>query len=225
MIYLKKEKDKILKYDVNFDEGELEKLRIEIINNCSIITHQEYDATKEPTDCHNHLKIRNYQKREVRLIEYNDFYSSPEMLYHFSYDEYHFPLLAVLLEDLISGQNESVYKILELDFEEEKMFYVEKIKSLFQSIAQMDNSNITEKIDKLNELQKFYDCLNDTIKISTYYSLVKKALRFSLIDSIENKDVVKLFEFMEIDYTEKEKVDKLHPNLTRILKITQTKKQ
>ena len=40
MLYFRKNDDVIEKYQVNFDKEKIEKLKQEIINNCSFITHR-----------------------------------------------------------------------------------------------------------------------------------------------------------------------------------------
>ena len=59
-------KDKCVeKYLVNFSKEEIEKLKLEIINNCSEIEHREYDGTHGP-NYFDYLRIRNYKEKFLK---------------------------------------------------------------------------------------------------------------------------------------------------------------
>ena len=119
MEYYSKCDDKIRKLDVKFDIEKLEKLKQEIIKNCSLITHFEYDATIFPES----NKIRNVCNLSFELIGNRDepnFYSPDRNVYHFSFDEYRFPYLVRLINELQSGNSDALYDIINPNYKMEE---------------------------------------------------------------------------------------------------------
>ena len=78
----------MLKYQVVINKEMLSKLKYEIIEKCSFISHKDYKDTFLPKmyGIDDYLKYRNYSEVKVGLREYNDFYSMPEDLYRIRYD-------------------------------------------------------------------------------------------------------------------------------------------
>ena len=48
MLYFRKNDEVIEKYQISFDKEKIEKLKKEIINNCSFIKHKEYESDYSP---------------------------------------------------------------------------------------------------------------------------------------------------------------------------------
>ena len=59
MIYFMDEGKKRKKYEIVVDKNGLEKLKVEIINNCSMIIHHDCNTTETP-NYYDILRIRNY---------------------------------------------------------------------------------------------------------------------------------------------------------------------
>jgi len=119
MKYYSKCDDKIRKIDVEFDFNKLENIKQEIIKNCSLITHFEYDATVFPES----NKIRNVCNLSYELIGNRDepnFYSPDRNVYHFSFDEYKFPYLVRLINELQSGNSDALCDIINPNYEMEE---------------------------------------------------------------------------------------------------------
>ena len=67
MNYFRKEDHFIVKYQVMIDEEKLKKLRWEIIDKCSLITHKCYKTTHRPNEF-DYAHIRNYKEKLVGVI-------------------------------------------------------------------------------------------------------------------------------------------------------------
>lgn len=97
MLYFKKKGDLIEKYQVSFDEKEIERLKNEIINNCSFIKHKEFKSDYSPRFTDESL-IRNLQSTYVGEKEY---FEETRDVYLYSYDEYIPPYLVELINRLL----------------------------------------------------------------------------------------------------------------------------
>jgi hypothetical protein len=113
MNYFRKEEYFIVKYQVMIDEEKLKKLRWEIIDKCSLITHKCYKTTHRPNEF-DYAHIRNYKEKKVGVIEYNDFYSMPEDQYLVEYDYYEHPKLISLINLLLEGKVNVIDEIIKL---------------------------------------------------------------------------------------------------------------
>ena len=102
MIYFMDEGKKRKKYEIVVDKNGLEKLKVEIINNCSMIIHHDCNTTKTP-NYYDILRIRNYSAEKIGIHKPNDFYASCETLYHVVYDEYKYPYLIELIDKLLNN--------------------------------------------------------------------------------------------------------------------------
>jgi len=196
MYYYIKRDDKIEKYKVVFDKETLDKLRTEIINKCSIIEHIERTGTRKP-NYFDYLKIRNYKEKKVGRTEPRDnLFYSPEDIYWYSYDQYNFPYLVKLIDELLKKDVQAVYKIYNPDFDREPTSLEIKRKVLCEEINNIPNDNTNKKISKLEELQK----LIEQIKINEsqesvipYYKEVQEAILLVPVDIIDI-DIIKKVE-------------------------------
>jgi len=150
MVIFVRNKDKILKYEVIVDKELLSKLKYEIIEKCSLITHKDYQDTYLPKmyGIDDYLKYRNYSEVKIGVREYNDFYSMPEDLYRIKYDEYHFPYLVELLDKLLKDDIDVLKEIYNVNKKKEIMFIDEKINRQKDLIECIDDSEFDKKISE-----------------------------------------------------------------------------
>jgi len=149
MYYFKYKDDVIEKYIVSFDINKVKKIRNNIINNCKVVIHKEYDGIKEPTG-NEYIKIRNLTKMEIG-----------KDVYRFSYDEVIYPLLVntinlLLREDARAIDNiylekeyNNINELLDDNKRELLKLYYQKLKSIlsFNLIATINiDYNITKNI-------------------------------------------------------------------------------
>ncbi|MBE6141121.1 MAG: hypothetical protein E7172_06320 [Firmicutes bacterium] len=192
MVYYSKCDDKIRKLDVKFDAEKLENIKQEIIKNCSLITHFEYDATVFPEN----NNIRNVENLFFEHIGNRDNSNSPDRnVYHFSFDEYKFPYLVRLINELQNGNSDALYEIINPNYEmEEKIFGCkieelnnEKINNLIWEIDNnsFDNSIKLVKLNQLNELIKQKELNKNRMPICFYYIKVRSLIKLTKIDEYD----------------------------------------
>ena len=104
MIYFRKNDEVIEKYQVDFDKEEIEKLKKEIINNCSFIQHEEYESDYSPrfTD----EIIRNFTYTPIEKEK--EYFEETRDIYRYSYDEYKPPYLVKLINQLLNNYKKQV---------------------------------------------------------------------------------------------------------------------
>ena len=216
MFYYLKNRDNIEKYFVNFDNEELENLKIEIINNCSEIIHHEYDGIDAP-DQFDYLRIRNYKEKFVGIKESRDSLQIPDYyVYHFSYDEYVFPDLVYLIDELLKGDNNSIDKILnygkKLNGKSISDTISDRIDETSRQLDNIDNLDIVRKkskLEELNSLIKLKEINEKQASIEPYYIKLKNLITFNLIDKISIKDIERVNNFFENKTNLEEKIKKL----------------
>lgn len=200
MYYFIDKKENIEKYVVNFSNEELEKLKREIINNCSEIEHHEYDSTHGP-DKFNYLKIRNYNERFVRVHESSDSLQWPDQkVYHYSYDEYKFPELVSYIDELLNGNVLILNNIFNTNLEFKNKTIDEKIRKASEELDNIDNLKISEKREKLDELQKLIELkkINENQKsVVPYYARLRELITLELVDTITKKGIERVNQFLE----------------------------
>ena len=185
--------DRINKYELTFDRNQLEDLRIEIIDNCSEITHYEKDSIILPLK-ESYLKIRKLKYNPIRLTESNDFYATGDPLYHLSYDEYKFPKIVYLIDKILKGDED-----IELNYEEDKTID-DQIKELEERYNKVSNNDISNKKYLLNELNQLFEKkkLNKNQKsCEEYYLKLQEVIHLKLIDSIKIDEISNALEFFE----------------------------
>lgn len=217
MYYFLKKENKIEKYAIDFNREELQRLKVEIINNCSEIEHKEYESTRIPKR-DDYLKIRNYKEKKIGKVEGKG-YSPDKTLYHFSYDEYEYPYLIILINRLLNGDIDAIYEINNPNIEKEKTSFELRIKEASNKINQIDNLNTQVKIHKLNELQKLIETakLNEQQKsVYEYYKKVQSLLIIKYESSIDVNILLNIQEFFGVQLNE---INDIGENIKKVLKL------
>lgn len=201
MYYFVENKDIVEKYLVSFDRQEIEKLKIKIINNCSKIVHHEYDGTHGPNQF-DYLKIRNYKERFIRIQESRDTLQYPDQkIYHYSYDEYKFPVLVSYINELLIKENVLILdKIFNENDEIKTETYDDKIKKASDELDAVNNLDIDKKRAKLDELQELLKLkkLNEKQEsIDLYVDELKRLITFDLVDTISKIEIDRVNNFFE----------------------------
>lgn len=201
MYYFVENKDIVEKYLVSFDKEEIEKLKIKIINNCSEIVHHEYDGTHGPNQF-DYLKIRNYKERFIRIQESRDTLQYPDQkIYHYSYDEYKFPVLVSYINELLIKENVLILdKIFNENDEIKTETYDDKIKKASDELDTIDNLDIDKKRVKLDELQELLQLkkLNEKQEsIDLYVDELKRLITLDLVDTISKIEIDRVNNFFE----------------------------
>ena len=144
MIYFRKNDEVIEKYQVDFDKEEIEKLKKEIINNCSFIQHEEYESDYSPrfTD----EIIRNFTYTPTGKEK--EYFEETRDIYRYSYDEYKPPYLVKLINQLLNGNSKAIDEILTYDIST-KSSIDDRINLANQEFSKIAPEDITKKKKKL----------------------------------------------------------------------------
>lgn len=206
------DKNRFFKYEVIIDREGLEELKYKIIDEYSIIEHIEKDDTFGFRDLsiYAYLRRRNYSEIKIGVREYNDFYSMPETLYHYSYDYYHFPYLIELIDEILEDKIDCLSDIYNINYDKELVPLDKRVEKLNNEINSLNNSDY-KKIEKLNELKNLLEQikLNKNQKnVYKAYELIRKHIKFRLVDSIDKSQVKNVVSFFQINYTLKVVSDK-----------------
>lgn len=197
------DKKRFFKYEVIIDREGLEELKYKIINEYSIIEHIEKDDTLTCNiSVDDFLRRRNFREKKIGIREYNDFYSMPETLYHYSYDYYHFPYLIELIDEILEDKIDCLSDIYNINYDKELVPLDKRVEKLNNEINSLNNSDY-KKIDKLNELKNLLEQikLNKNQKnVYKAYELIRKHIKFRLVDSIDKSQVKNVVSFLKIGY-------------------------
>lgn len=181
-----KTKEKQLeKYLVSYDKEELEKLRLEIINNCSEITHRDYFGNSGPYH-YDKLKYRNYSEEKVEEKKHNNIEIYTENIYHYSYDQYEFPYLVTIIDNILRNEINALKELFYPDVKKEVSFN-DKVEIYRKELDETSYANPKEKIEKINWFKEFLkngEKNRDQKSVWEYYSKVKELLTFTLVDTM-----------------------------------------
>ena len=204
MKYYNLKDDVIEKYNVTFDTKEIEKIKNEIINNCSDIVHMSYFSDYSPS-FYNNTIIKNYQER--RTGEVKEYFEETRFIYEYSYDRYEPPYLVNLLNDLLKGKNvlEDILTYKDID----SLPIDIKIEKKEKEIKNIDDKNTKIKIEKLNEYEKLLKLkkLNENQKpLSLYYDKLISLFKFELEDTLKIEEVKRVQQFMGLNFLEQKEI-------------------
>ena len=205
MYYYKMEKDLINKYKIIIDKEELNKLRWEVIDNCSNIIHKSYRTTKTPIYDKEHF--RNYKKKKDGVFQYID--GPDEYAYLVEYDYLEHSILVKYIDDLLNDNYETINKIKNYNknFKDNSKDLKKEAEDLANEISLCTINNIDidlqSYIDKLKELNK---------KINEQENIKKKY-------KTENLYKNKILSCISYKYVDSYKLSSLNINLERINKL------
>ena len=224
MYYYKRKGKDIIKYEVIIDEEKLNKIRFQIINNCSHIEHITNSVTdRMRPDEFDYGHIRNYNEKYIGRIEYNDFYSSPEDAYEVEYDYYNHPQLVKYIDNLLNGDTSAIEQIQKVkddvvDKEQkllaEQQKIIRKLNSMEEKNKQIQINLLNENQEKLLEYYKEKELNKNQIPSTKYKSKVLNCIELKEVEIIPYKTVLEVMKFF-INCSDK----KMDSNLNKSLKL------
>lgn len=199
MLYFRKNDDVIEKYQVNFDKEKIKKLKQEIINNCSFITHIEYESDYAPI-LSNEI-VRNFTYTPTG--KEREYFEETRDIYHYSYDRYEPPYLVALINQLLllNDNSKVIDQILNYEIAS-KSTIDDKIELAYKEFKEIDPENATKKTEKLKELENLLKAKKLNINqqnIDLYYNQLIELIKFNLIDSLPINELNKIESFLEIN--------------------------
>ena len=204
MLYFRKNNNVIEKYQVNFDKEKIEKLKNEIINNCSFITHREYESDYAPILADKIIRNFTYTPTGKE----REYFEETRDIYHYSYDEYKPPYLVELINQLLNDNSKVIDQILNYEISL-KSAIDDSIDLAYQEFNRIDNENITKKTEKLKELEdllKAKELNMNQQNIDLYYNQLIGLIKFNLIDSLPISELGRIESFLEINLSNKVKI-------------------
>lgn len=199
MLYFRKNDDVIEKYQVIFDKEKIKKLKQEIINNCSFITHIEYESDYAPI-LSNEI-VRNFTYTPTG--KEREYFEETRDIYHYSYDRYEPPYLVALINQLLllNDNSKVIDQILNYEIAS-KSTIDDKIELAYKEFKEIDPENATKKAEKLKELENLLKAKKLNINqqnIDLYYNQLIELIKFNLIDSLPINELNRIESFLEIN--------------------------
>lgn len=201
MIYYKKEDIQVYKYNVTFDKEKIIELRNEIIDNCSEVIHRETKNTFAPTSKIGVMEIRNLNKKKIDIISKNDYYPD-EILYQYTYDEYVYPYLITIIDNLLIGNAKYIDELSIKNIDREKLPIKDAIELAITEIKYIhkgeDSEIINKKLEELETLLIKKITINNSEKsLLEYYDRVYKLFNFEYVDSMSIEKFRSVMYFFE----------------------------
>ena len=197
MLYFRKNDDVIEKYQMDFDKEKIKKLKQEIINNCSLIKHIEYESDYTPILSNEIVKNFTY----TRTGKEREYFEETRDIYHYSYDRYEPPYLVELINQLLNDNSKVIDQILNYEISSESTID-DSIELAYKEFKEIDPENVTKKAEKLKELEDLLKAKNYNINqqnIDLYYKELIELIKFNLIDSLPINELNKIESFLEIN--------------------------
>lgn len=197
MIYFKKNGNNIEKYDVTYDTETLIGLKNRIINDCSEITHHEYESDYEPS-FNNDEVVANYS---YKFVGYKEYFEETRSVYLYSYDMLEVPKLVKYINNLLNGDSNALHKILKYDLTKEETID-NRIEELNHKLNNIPFEHILAKKNILLQLEKLIEHKKRNINqkpIDTYYQELISLLNFKLLDTLSLEELSKIESFLNIE--------------------------
>ena len=197
MLYFRKNDDVIEKYQIDFDKEKIKKLKQEIINNCSLIKHIEYESDYTPILSNEIVKNFTY----TRTGKEREYFEETRDIYHYSYDRYEPPYLVELINQLLNDNSKVIDQILNYEISSESTID-DSIELAYKEFKEIDPENVTKKAEKLKELEDLLKAKKLNINqqnIDLYYKELIELIKFNLIDSLPINELNKIESFLEIN--------------------------
>lgn len=209
----------INKYSIILDIEGLKKIKEGLINNCSHIIHKKYETTKEP-NYYDTAHIKNYHKKKLAIISYNDFFHPNEINYLVEYDYYQHSKLVRMIEVLLMGNTSIISSLLEDDLLKSPTIKDIKVSKevLKDEINKLIEKGQYEKIKSIisEKRKEIFIQEHEIFSLElVYLAQIKKCIKMQLIDQIEIKEFNRINNFFkELDFSKN-----TSKNLTKILKL------
>lgn len=196
MIYFMKNDELIEKYQVNFDKEIIEKLKNEIIYNCSFVKHAEYESDYFPSFTDEIIRNFTYTPTGKK----KEYFEETRDIYLYSYDEYNPPYLVELINQLLNEDSKAIDKILNYEIPaqltiDDRINYANQE---FDRIAPEDITKKKEKIKELEDLLKAKELNKEQQSIDLYYDQLIGLIKFDLIDSLSISELDKVESFLGV---------------------------
>lgn len=201
MIYLKRNNDVVEKYKVAFDKEQIEKLKNEIVNNCSFIEHKEYESDSSSIS----IDVNTVKNFTYNLIGKKEYFEEVKDVYFYQYDEYNPPYLVELINRLLKDDASAIEEILDYDISHE-LSIDDKIALVNKEFIEIDPKDITKRKEKLKEIERLLkeqELNKDQQSVSLYYDKLIGLINFDLIDSISISKLSRVESFLEIKLNDK----------------------
>lgn len=201
MIYFRKNDEVIEKYQISFDKEKIEKLKKEIINNCSFIKHEEYESDYSPI--FTNKIIRNFKYTPTGKEK--EYFEETREIYRYSYDEYKPPYLVELINQLLNGNSKAIDKILNYDISTKSTIddRIDLANQEFNKIAPEDIIKKREKLKELEDLLNEKELNKNQQSIDVYYNQLVGLIKLDLIDSLPISELGRIESFLEINLSNK----------------------
>ena len=177
-------------YNVSFDENELERIRIDAINNSSVIIHEDYEGPYNYSPFYrkkevSSLEVRNFKKEYVGIKK--DALGRNLKMYHYEYDRYLFPYIEKLIRELLNGNVSVLDEVYNPDYVKEFVPLFYKINELEKELVRTDDKDVDKKISIVSELKyylfkarrKDYD-----VPVLKYYEDLQNAVKLERIEML-----------------------------------------
>lgn len=195
MFYFKVDNEVALKYQVNYNGKEIEKLREDIIHNCSIIIHREYYNHYPPHFTDKSL-VFNYKSMFAFEKEY---FEETKDIYLYTFDEYKPPYLIKLVDRLLKEDVSVIDEILNYKGED-KVSFDEEINLVNKEYLNADN--IFERQQRIKELENLLNQKNlnkNQQGTYIYYQKLLSLIKFELIDTLSLDYIQRVEDFYTKD--------------------------
>ena len=207
----------ISKKEVTFNPAKLEKIRKEMIKNCSIIHHHKYTTINKP-NYYSSERIVNYcdTKTGFKKISGYEFEFQVEE-YLVEYDELIHPYEVTLLTSILAGDSEALEQLLNIIYSKPKIVninsaYVHNLtkaeEEAEESIAALASGTIEKSLgelklklikEKIADLEEHIDRNKNQKRPQEYYQTLRESFIMSPVATLPLQEFKKVFNFFNYD--------------------------
>ncbi len=204
------EKDKIVRYEVFVKKEELEKLRMEIIQECSKIVHHKehhWGSFINFLRIEDFCRYKNINEKFLRTEERYRFTGEYGDVYEVSYDEYIFPDVIKQIDSILESiEDETTCKVEGRRVNELLQYQVAPSDEIFplsldtwkEKIGRNTNdpASIRKDMEQIEDFLDFYELNKNQKPITPYLQKLQSCFHFQRINEIPIDDFVNVYLFL-----------------------------
>ncbi len=202
-MYYKIDNNFIIKYKVILNYEQLEKIKDEVIKNCSIVSHVQYKSENPSLFAQKYSQVfQNYQEKRIKT-------ENNSIIYDINYDQYNFDMLVHVIDNILNGNYayiDYLYNMPSKDNTEIENLLIYKKELITKS---QNNNFLKEQLLECTRKIAFLEERNKKHELAlTYIPNIIENIKLEEVKRYAIDDIMAFMNFLNIDTIDIKKLNK-----------------